>query len=183
MRRLQKPMPSVNHLFGMNPGMKRKSNQKGMTLVELLIAAAISAVIGTVIVATFDSSIKIWQKFKTRSFQDMGVMRFADLVDEDIRESWAVDSLSTYALILKIDSAFVYWEIDTAATAITLHRYESDTNGSWTKQPLDPHIVIPRKDSTLAISFLTSNNNVVTYQYSDGISTFVGRAVMRAPSQ
>jgi len=78
----------MSHMFNI----KRKRSQRGMTLMETLIAASMIAVVALAIYATMNSGIKIWQRVSgSGQIQDAHI--FLQRIADDLRNSAAFSGI------------------------------------------------------------------------------------------
>ncbi len=157
----------------------RASKQHGLTLVELLLAVAISIMIGGILVAAFRGSLQLWKKFSLRSDLNTGLMQLTSALEKDIRESLQVYSLSDSTLVLKQSARYVKWAVYPQASEIVVHRFVSSSPTTWQIKPGDREITLPNQGGEAAVKFLTLEDRLVSYSFSNGHYTVTGRMLLR----
>lgn len=154
-------------------------NSKGFTLVELMVAISLAAILALSVWMAFRGSVETHRRFQNRAEITTTLMRFAEELDRDIRASSRVDSLSAASLVLFGDSSFTRWLIDASATQLTIRRTVSDSGIAWSAQPGDLVLELSRPDTNVKAAFLSHDSLSVRYSFSDGQTPVFGREMFR----
>ncbi|MDP4093440.1 MAG: prepilin-type N-terminal cleavage/methylation domain-containing protein [Bacillota bacterium] len=107
-------------------------NNKGFTLLELLIVIAIIGIITPIICSMFESNIDINTTYTNYLYQQDKVTQTLQLLRKDIEEAsgYNLDTLTQTLRLDFIDSTSKYWRLNSDSTSTDYNSLEFSSDGS-----------------------------------------------------
>jgi prepilin-type N-terminal cleavage/methylation domain-containing protein len=141
--------------------MKKEANQRGFTLIELMISLALTVMLLYGVSGILASSLQLW-KFNGGKMEIQQTARYAvDCIVRDLQYAWKIDIISPTSLTLKTNqygekTKTITYTLDTSGPSYKLRRNQGDGSGA---QPVTGDNIINASISNLKLTSLATNQS------------------------